>query len=78
MSTHNIHFHDKIKKNITKISLNVCFLSYRPNFIRTKKRIRIRDGKRAIGVRDIKVLLYAPMYAIKTLLKGERQIEKQN
>ena len=53
MSTHNIHFHDKIKKNPIFV-----FLSYRKNVVGTQKRVRISHGKRAIGVRAIEVLLY--------------------
>ena len=39
-------------------SLNFVFLSYRKNFIGTQKRVRIIQGKRAIGVQGIEVLLY--------------------
>ena len=41
----------------SEISLNICFLSYRKNFIGTQKRVRINHGKRAIGVRAIVVRL---------------------
>ena len=44
MGTHNIQFHDKFRKN----SLIFVFLSYRKNFVGTKKRVRISHGKRAI------------------------------
>ena len=54
MSTHNIQFHDKIRK----FPLIFVFLSYRKNFVGTKKRVRISHGKRAIGVRVIEVRLY--------------------
>ena len=47
MSTHNIQFRDKNEK----ISLYICFLSCRKNFVGTQKRVRISHGKRAIGVR---------------------------
>ena len=46
MSTHNIQFHDKIRKN-------PVFLSYCKNFVGTEKRVRIIHGKRAIRVRAI-------------------------
>ena len=36
MSTHNIHFHDKID-DVPKISPYICFLSYLKNFIVTQK-----------------------------------------
>ena len=54
MSTHNIQFHDKIRK-FPKIFV---FLSYWKNFVGTQKRVRISHGKRAIGVRVIEVRLY--------------------
>ena len=54
MSTHNIHFHDKIRN----ILLIFIFLKYRKNFLRTPKQLRISYGKRAIGVRVIEDLLY--------------------
>ena len=54
MSTHNLQFHDKIRK----FPLILVFLSYRKNFLGTQKRIWIIQGKQAIGVRVIKVLLY--------------------
>ena len=46
MSTHNIQFHDKIRKN-PKI------LSYWKDFVGTEKSVRIIRGKRAIRVRAI-------------------------
>ena len=49
MSTHNIQFHDKIRK----FSLIFGFWSYQKNFIGTQKQIRISHGKRAICVRSI-------------------------
>ena len=49
MSTRYMQFHDK------KISLNICFLGYRKNFVGTQRRVRIIQGKRAIGVRVIEV-----------------------
>ena len=54
MSTHNIQFHDKIRK----FPLVFVFLSYRKNFVGTQKRVRINYGKRAIGVRVIEVRPY--------------------
>ena len=54
MSTHNIQFHDKIRK---KHEIFV-FLSYWKNFVGTEKRVQIIHGKRAIRVRDIEVTLY--------------------
>ena len=35
MSTHNIQFHDKIRKK----SLNICFLELRKDFVGTEKRV---------------------------------------
>ena len=52
MSIHNIQFHDKIRKK----SLNI-FLSYKKDFVGTEKRVRIIQGKRAIRVRAIEVIL---------------------
>ena len=48
MSTHNIQFHDKKKKqeNFPKYLL----LGYWKNFTGTQKRIRVIQGKRAINV----------------------------
>ena len=54
MSTHNIQFHDKIRK----FPLVFVFLSCRQNFVGTQKWVRINHGKRAIGVRAIEVRLY--------------------
>ena len=48
MNTHNIQFHDKIKK------IFLVFWSYRKNFIGTQKRVR-SHSKRAIGFRAIAV-----------------------
>ena len=54
MSTHNIQFHDKVRKK----SLNICFLELLEEFCRDwKKRVRIVHGKRAIRVRAIEVIL---------------------
>ena len=53
MTTHNIQFHDKIRK----FPLVFVFLSYRKNFVGTQKRVRINHGKRAIGVRAVEVRL---------------------
>ena len=55
MSTHNIHFHDKIRKKIPQIFLNICFVELSEELIRDSKRPRISHGKRAIGVRVIEV-----------------------
>ena len=52
MSTHNIQFDDKIRKQI------FVFLSYWKDFVRTEKRVRIIQGKRAIRVRAIEIILY--------------------
>ena len=57
MSTHNIHFHDKIEKQIPKYSLIFDFLCCRKNFLGDHKQVRISHGKRVIGVRVIEVLL---------------------
>ena len=56
MSTHNIQFHDEIRNK--KMSLIFVFLSYWKNFVGTRKRVRIIQGKRAIGVRVIEVAVY--------------------
>ena len=53
MSTHNIQFHDKIRKKSFTV-----FLSYWKNFVGTEKRVRIIQGVRAIRVRAIVVILY--------------------
>ena len=55
MSTHNIQFHNKIRK----FPSIFVYLSYWKNSIRTHKRVRISHGKRAIGVRAIEDRLYA-------------------
>ena len=67
MSTHNIHFMMKRKKN-PELSLNTCncFLALSEEFPRdsktssngTQKRVRISHGKRVTGVRVIEILLY--------------------
>ena len=54
MSTHNIQFHDEIRK-YRKIFV---FLSNRKNFAGTRTRVRISHGKRPIRVRAIEVRLY--------------------
>ena len=81
MSSHNIHFHDKIKK-IPKISLNMffCFLFcmcvfffffFFFFFFELSKGFprdskRISQGKLAIGVRVIEGLLYWKTLRIKS------------
>ena len=55
MSTYNIQFYDKERK----LPKNICFWSYRKNFVGTQKQVRISHGKRAIGVRAIEVRLYS-------------------
>ena len=54
MSTHNIQFHDKIRKQNPDIFV---FLSYWKDFVGTEKRVRIIYGKQAIWVRAIEVIL---------------------
>ena len=54
MSTHNIQFHDKIRKFLKYL---FC-LSYRKNFVGTQKQVQISHGKQAIGVQAIEVRLY--------------------
>ena len=56
MSTHYIHFDDKIKNK----SLNICFHELSEEFRRdtTQKRVRISHAKRAIGVQAIEIRLY--------------------
>ena len=46
MNTHNIQFHDKIRK----IPNIFVFRSHRKNFVGTLKQVRISHGKRDIGV----------------------------
>ena len=58
------------KKNI---SLNICFLSYRKNFVWTQKLVRISHVKRAIGVRIIEVSLYLSRNVGKRTIRHERQ-----
>ena len=43
----------KAWENNLKTSINICFLGYPDNFLRTQKRVRISHGKRAIGARVI-------------------------
>ena len=52
MSTHNIQFDDKIRKQI------FVFLSYWKDFVGTEKRVRIIQGKRVIRVRAFEIILY--------------------
>ena len=42
-------------ENFIIISLKSCFLELSENFLRTKKRVRISHGKRAISVRSLKI-----------------------
>ena len=60
MSTHNIQFHDKIRKNPEIF----VFLSYWKDFVGTEKRDRIIHGKRAIRVRAIEVILYMSLKGV--------------
>ena len=53
MSTHNIQFHNEIRR----LPLIFVFLIYRKNFIGTQNRVRISHGERAIGVRVIEIRL---------------------
>ena len=55
MSAHNTYFIDKVRK-LRRPSI-FTFLNYRNNFPGTQKRVRIIQGKRAIIVRVIEVLL---------------------
>ena len=48
MSTHNIYFHDSIRKFLLSIPKTFVFLSCRKNFLETQK---LSYDKRAIGVR---------------------------
>ena len=57
MSTHNIHFHDKIGK-LPNYPYIFVFSRCRKNFLGTQKRVRINHGKRLVGVRVIEILLY--------------------
>ena len=54
MRTRNIHSYDKMRK----FPYIFVFMSYWKNFAETHKRVRISQGKRAIGVRVIEVRLY--------------------
>ena len=63
MSTHNIQFHDKRRKN----PLIFVFLSYWKDFVGTEKSVRIIQGKRAIRVRAIEVILYLQYFIIEIL-----------
>ena len=54
-NTHNIHFHDEIEKNKSKISLK-CLFSWP---VGTQKRVRISHVKQVISVQVIDVLLYS-------------------
>ena len=54
MNTHNIQFHDKIRK----FSLIFLLLAIRRILWGLKKRVRISHGKRAISVQAIEVPLY--------------------
>ena len=61
MSTHNIQFHDKIRKKIPKYLFSWAIGRI---FVGTEKRDRIIDGKRAIRVRAIEVILYLVCLAL--------------
>ena len=58
MSTHNIQFHDKIRKQ----SLNICFPELLEGIVGTRKRVQIIQGKWAIRVRAVEVILYMNMH----------------
>ena len=70
MSTHNIQFHDKIRK----VSIFVV-LSYRKNFVGTQKRRRISHGKRAIAVRAAEVQLYIYSFWIMEICSRHGEFE---
>ena len=53
MSTHNIQFHNEIRK----LPYVFVFFIYRKNFLGIQKRVRISHGERAIGVRAIEIRL---------------------
>ena len=55
MCTHNIHFHDKKGKKNPSLFV---FLSCRKKFVWIQKRVRFIQGKRAVSVRVIEILLY--------------------
>ena len=55
MSTHNIQFHNEIRK----LPERFVFLIYWKTFVGTQKRVRISHGERAIGVRAIEIRLYS-------------------
>ena len=57
MSTHSIHFLDKIRKNFPKIFQNICF-ELSEELLGTQKWVWINHAKWAIGVWSIVVLLY--------------------
>ena len=54
----SVHAYTTCNFMIRKFPYIFVFLSYRTNFVGTQKRIRIIQGKRAVGVRVIEVLLY--------------------
>ena len=51
MSTHNIQFHNEIRK----LPQIFVFLICRKNFVGTQNRVQISLGERAIGVRAIEI-----------------------
>ena len=51
MSTHNIQFHDEIRKN----SLNICFLELSKNFVASQKRVRIIQANKPSSQGDFTV-----------------------
>ena len=53
MSAHSIHLQDE-EENLPKLPVYRIW----KKSLRTKERVRLIHGKRAIGVRAIKVLLY--------------------
>ena len=59
--THNIQFHDKIRKN----PYIFVFLSYWKDFVGAEKRVWIIYGKRAIRVRAIEVILYLSIFCLR-------------
>ena len=62
VTTHNTHFHDKIK-TLRKISIHICILELSEEFLRDSK-----TSKRVVDVRVINGLLFAHLISAYELL----------
>ena len=58
MSTYNIHFLDKIGKQILNCPLIFVFLSCPKNFLGTQKRVRISYGKRGSAFESLRIFFF--------------------